>query len=101
MRVQSKRSYAEAYEMPDGSFVVTDSHGPYRVRAKDMWTVFEPADGLREKLTRALTAQAWAVACAYLRHLTADGEYGEGVMDSMAQVARLPAPAELAEELLR
>lgn len=52
----------------------------------------------RAALTRALTAQAWAVACALLDCWARP--HIRDVFEAQA-VASLPAPAELAEELLR
>lgn len=48
----------------------------------------------RVALTRALTAQAWAVACAMM--LCAKPKHGY----QAAVVAALPAPADLAREIL-
>ncbi len=63
----------------------------------------------RAQLTRALTAQAWGVACSLFEELQysqqiAEGEYREGrlrgVEESIDGVAELPSPAELAAEIL-
>jgi hypothetical protein len=60
---------------------------------------------LREELTRALTAQAWAVAIAYAWSPyygeTTDYRWVHGTKSQFDGLCSMPAPAEIAAELLR
>lgn len=53
----------------------------------------------RAALTRALTAQAWAVACATLTWVDGNG-YVDEMWEEALSIADLPAPAELAADIL-
>lgn len=66
----------------------------------------EARERCRESVTRALTAQAWAVACTLCSTEWCSGSFAPdddcetGWAQSCREIAGLPAPADLAREIL-